>query len=70
VGPGTGPNDMEKRREVVSLHGLQLRALDRSARSQSLHRLCYPGSSATKGYSSHLNDQKCPVNIRPEMNAC
>jgi hypothetical protein len=42
VGPRTGLEDME-RRKVLPLPGLELRPLDRPARSQSLYRLRYPG---------------------------
>jgi hypothetical protein len=43
VDPGTGLNDMEKRK-FLPLPRLKLRSLGRPARSQWLYRLCYPGS--------------------------
>jgi hypothetical protein len=43
VGPTTGMDDVEKRK-ILLLPGLELRPLRRSARSQSLYRLRYPGS--------------------------
>jgi hypothetical protein len=45
VGPRAGLNDVEKR-NFLSPPGLELRPLGRSARSQSLYRLGYPGSRA------------------------
>jgi hypothetical protein len=41
--PRTGMDDMEKR-EMFLRPALELRPLDRPARSQSLYRLRYPGS--------------------------
>jgi hypothetical protein len=43
VDPRAGLNDLEKRK-FLTLSGLELRPLTRKARSQSLYRLCYPGS--------------------------
>jgi hypothetical protein len=43
VGPRAGLEDVE-RRKLFTLLGLKLRPLGRSARSQSLYRLRYPGS--------------------------
>jgi hypothetical protein len=43
VGPRGGLDDLEKRK-FLTLRGLELRRLSRPARSQSLYRLCYPGS--------------------------
>jgi hypothetical protein len=43
VDPRAGLDDVEKRK-FLSLSGLEPRPLDRSARSQSLHRLRYPSS--------------------------
>jgi hypothetical protein len=43
VDPRTGLDDGEKR-QFLSLSGLELRPLDRPARSQSLYQLRYPGS--------------------------
>jgi hypothetical protein len=43
VDPRAGLDDLEKR-EFLTLLGLELRPLSRSARSQSLYRLRYPGS--------------------------
>jgi hypothetical protein len=40
VGPRAGLDDMEKRK-FLTLQGLEPRPLRRSARSQSLYRLCY-----------------------------
>jgi hypothetical protein len=42
--PRAGPDDVEKRK-FLTLPGLELRPLGRPARSQSLYRLRYPGSS-------------------------
>jgi hypothetical protein len=43
VGPRACLDDVEKR--IFTLPGLELRPLGRPARSQSLYRLRYPGSS-------------------------
>jgi hypothetical protein len=43
VDPRVGLDDLEKRK-FLTLPGLKLRSLGRPARSQSLYRLCYPGS--------------------------
>jgi hypothetical protein len=43
VGPSIGMDNVE-RRKFLTLPGLELRSLGRSARSQSLYRLRYPGS--------------------------
>jgi hypothetical protein len=43
VNPRSGLDDVEKRK-FLTLLGLELRSLARPARSQSLHRLRYPGS--------------------------
>jgi hypothetical protein len=44
VDPRSGLDDVE-RRKILPLPGLQLQPLGRAARSQSLYRLRYPGSS-------------------------
>jgi hypothetical protein len=44
VDPRAGWDDMERRR-FLTLPGLELQPLGRPARSQSLYRLPYPGSS-------------------------
>jgi hypothetical protein len=44
VGPRTGLEDVEKRK-FFTLQGLELQPLSLTARSQSLYRLRYPGSS-------------------------
>jgi hypothetical protein len=44
MGPRTGLDDLEKRK-FLPTPGLELRPLGRPARSQSLYRLSYPGSS-------------------------
>jgi hypothetical protein len=46
VGPRTGPEDLEKRK-FLTLPGLELRPLGHPARSQSLYRPRYPGSSTS-----------------------
>jgi hypothetical protein len=46
VGPRTGLDDVE-RRKILLIPRLELRTLGRSARSQLLYRLRYPGSSNT-----------------------
>jgi hypothetical protein len=43
VDPRSGPDELG-RREIFPLPGLELRPLGRPVRSQSLYRLCYPGS--------------------------
>jgi hypothetical protein len=43
IGPIAGLGDLEKRK-FLTLPGFELRPLRRPARSQSLHRLRYPGS--------------------------
>jgi hypothetical protein len=43
MGPRIALDDIE-RKKILSLVGLELRSLDRPARSQSLYRLSYPGS--------------------------
>jgi hypothetical protein len=45
VDPTAGLDDVDKRK-FLSLPGLELRTLGRSARSQLLYRLRYPGSIA------------------------
>jgi hypothetical protein len=42
VGPRAGVDNVEKR-HFLTLSGLELRLIDRPARSQSLYRLRYPG---------------------------
>jgi hypothetical protein len=44
VGPRAGLDDVKKRK-FLTLRGLEFRLLARPARSQSLYRLRYPGSS-------------------------
>jgi hypothetical protein len=46
LGPRAGLDKMEKRK-FLTLTGLKLRTVGRPARSQSLHRLRYPGSLNT-----------------------
>jgi hypothetical protein len=66
VGPRADLDDIEKRK-FLTLPGLELRPLGNPARSQSLHRLCYPGSLLTtcslkvnrrfgRTYRLHLQD--------------
>jgi hypothetical protein len=43
VNPRAGLDDVEKRK-FLTLPGLELRPLGHPVRSQSLYRLCYPGS--------------------------
>jgi hypothetical protein len=43
VGPRAGLDDVEKKK-FLTLPGFELRPLGRTARSQSLYRLSYPGS--------------------------
>jgi hypothetical protein len=43
--PQTGLDDVDKRK-FLTLPGLELRPLGRPARSRSLYRLSYPGSSS------------------------
>jgi hypothetical protein len=50
VDPRAGLDDVEKRK-FLTLPGLELRPLDCPARSQSLYRLSYPGSSSRRGDS-------------------
>jgi hypothetical protein len=45
VDPRAGLDD-EKKRKFLTLLGLELRPVGRPARSQSLYRLRYPGSSS------------------------
>jgi hypothetical protein len=47
-GPRAGLDDIENRK-FLTLPGLELRPLDRPARSQSLYRVRYPGSQYVKG---------------------
>jgi hypothetical protein len=47
VGPRTGLDDMEKRK-ILALPELEIRPLGRPARSRSLYRLSYPGSTQIK----------------------
>jgi hypothetical protein len=51
VGPRAGVDDMEKRKFLI-LPGLELRSLGRRARSQSLYRMSYPGSSVKLAYGN------------------
>jgi hypothetical protein len=53
VEPRTGLDDVEKRK-FLTLPVLELRPLGRPARSQSLYRLRYPGSSVMKVPGSNL----------------
>jgi hypothetical protein len=50
VDPGAGLEDVEKRKFLI-LPGLELRPLGRPARSQSLYRLRYPGSSLCSSFN-------------------
>jgi hypothetical protein len=43
VDSGAGLDEVEKRK-FLTIRGLELRPLGHPARSQSLYRLCYPGS--------------------------
>jgi hypothetical protein len=43
VDPRTGLDDVEERK-FLTLPGLELRSLGRPVRTQSLNRVCYPGS--------------------------
>jgi hypothetical protein len=54
VGPRAGL-DHAKKRKCLPLPGLELQPLRPPARSQSLYRLCYPGSSIFDRYESKLN---------------
>jgi hypothetical protein len=51
VGPRASLDDVEKR-NYLTLPGLELRALGHPARSQSLYRLRYPGSSSSVNWKS------------------
>jgi hypothetical protein len=53
VGPRAGLDDMEKGK-FLTLPGLKLRPLGRQARSRSLYRLRYPGSSLVTNRSRKL----------------
>jgi hypothetical protein len=53
VDPRTGLDDVEKRK-FSTLPGLELRLLGRPARSQSVHRLRYPGAL-------HLKEGRCNI---------
>jgi hypothetical protein len=48
VGHRAGLNEVEKRK-FLTLPGLELRLFGRSARTQSLYRLRYPGSQNMRG---------------------
>jgi hypothetical protein len=48
VGPRAGLGEVDKKKSLT-LPGLELRPLGRPARSQSLYRLNYPGSSCRMG---------------------
>jgi hypothetical protein len=50
VGPRSVLDVVEKRKFLI-LPGLELRFLDRPARSQSLYRLRYPGSTGQVQYT-------------------
>jgi hypothetical protein len=54
VGPRAGLDHAEKRK-FLPLPGLELQPLRRPARSQSLNRLCSPGSYIFGRYESKLN---------------
>jgi hypothetical protein len=60
VGPRTSLDDVEKRKLLI-LPGLELRSLDRPARSQSLYRLRYPGPH------EHVSNRKCHHSSRHFM---
>jgi hypothetical protein len=53
VGTRTGLDELEKRK-LLNLPGLELRLLGRSAHSQSLYRLRYPGSSLHAAVLNYL----------------
>jgi hypothetical protein len=62
VDPRAGLDDVKKRK-FLTLLGLELRSLGRSARSQSLYRLRYPGPLASglflrKREDKHDNKQR------------
>jgi hypothetical protein len=56
VDPRAGLDDVEKRK-FLTLPGLELRPLGRPARSQSLYRLCYLGSSPNSGKIQFIKEQ-------------
>jgi hypothetical protein len=56
VGPRTGMDDVENRKPLT-LARLELRPLDRPARSQSLYQLRYPVSSKEGKAAQFLNKQ-------------
>jgi hypothetical protein len=51
VGPGVGPDDVDKRK-FLTLSGLELRPFGRPARSQSL---CYPGLQLLEANAAYFN---------------
>jgi hypothetical protein len=69
VGPRTGLDDVE-RRKFLTLPGLEFHPLGRPARSQSLYRLSYPGSTVQhKMYVIILGDMmKAAVYPNPWYN--
>jgi hypothetical protein len=57
VGPKDGLDEVKKRK-FLTLPGLELRPLGRSASSQSLYRLRYPGSPHnTKLYVNKFHEE-------------
>jgi hypothetical protein len=55
-GPRASLDNLE-RRKFLTLLGLELRSLGRPARSQSLYRLSYPGSSSPNEVLENVNLQ-------------
>jgi hypothetical protein len=62
MGPRTGMDDIEKRK-ILPLPGHEVGHLGRSARSQSLYRLSYPGSRRNRLYSINQTDAEIEKDI-------
>jgi hypothetical protein len=54
VGPGDSLDDVDERK-FLTLPGFELRPLGRPARSQSLYRLRYPGSSSAASSENKIS---------------
>jgi hypothetical protein len=63
LGPMAGLEDVEKR-IFLTLQGLDLRPLARPARSQSLYRLRYPGSSESKIPPINVTKWRCATSFK------
>jgi hypothetical protein len=69
LGPRAGLDDTEKRK-LLTLPGLTLRPLGRPARSQSLYRLCYPGSQCFRSELINFHETYVGIMATIQYTAC